>query len=116
MNSSGRDEFKIILGKKLKLLRDMRDLNQSDVAAALNYNSSATISLIERGIKGMDNEQIYKAAKFFNVHPAYLFSPEEFSEEETETWINLMIVLKDPAKSEYAKSVQSLLKLAANHK
>ena len=70
-------EFKKILGKKIRTLRELTETTQMDLAAAIGMTSTGAISQVEAGSKGMTVEKIKKTAVFFGVHPATLFSDVE---------------------------------------
>jgi transcriptional regulator with XRE-family HTH domain len=108
-----REGYKQVLGRKMKFLRKFYNLTQEGVREGLGYESSGTVSQIERGEIGMSLENIYKAADLFHVHPAILVSPDDMTEEEIEMHINLMIVQKSPKAQKHLTAIKSLLELAA---
>ena len=52
--------------QRLKRIRTRKDLNQEDLAKALNY-SQQTISKWELGLTSPDPEAVQKLARFFNI-------------------------------------------------
>lgn len=103
--------FNEILGEKIKTLRLINGLSQDQVRKALGYSSSGSLSRIENGEIGMANENIYKAAELFDIHPAFLFSPKEMSEKQLKMCTNLM-KLFEIEDSPHLPVVESLLELA----
>jgi len=76
------EDMRRIMGQKIKILREMNEVTQVELAKILGYSSTGTISLIENGIKGMKNVAVIKAAEFFRVHPVVLFSPTDLDKDE----------------------------------
>ncbi len=66
--------------QKLKRIRQRKDLNQEDLAKALNY-SQQTISKWELGITSPDPEAIQKLAEIFNVKVSDLITDPILLEE-----------------------------------
>ena len=56
---------------RLKELRQEKQLSLRDLAEKLGYSHSA-LSLAENGKRGLDNEDVEKLCKFFNVSADYL--------------------------------------------
>lgn len=102
--------FKIIFGKRMKLLRRLKKWSQMDLAFRLGYSSSGTLSLIERGEREMDREKMLQVAEIFGVHPAVMLSPHEMDDEDLQMVIDLMSVIKKKYKSPHYRSIQRLLK------
>jgi transcriptional regulator with XRE-family HTH domain len=96
------EAYRLALGKKVKLLREQNDVTQVDLAKALGFKSTGTISLVENGIKGLKVASIIKLAHFFQVHPAVLISPIEMEKDDLKMFSDLMILTerkrKDPDK------------------
>jgi transcriptional regulator with XRE-family HTH domain len=106
--------FRAVLGKKIKILRKLKPINQVELAKELGYKSTGTISLIENGIKGMKVSSILKVAKFFDIHPAVLLSPLEMEEEDLKMFSDLMKLMerrkKEPDKIRpYFEAIRKLL-------
>ena len=62
-------------GEALKMLRELQELNQSDLAKLTNINQS-NISAIENGSRQMGRERAIVFAKALHVHPAVLLFPD----------------------------------------
>lgn len=101
-------DIKKILGSKIKTLRQINDVTQEELRKELGYRSTGMISQIEDGTKGMSLEQVIKAARFFNVHPAVLVSDVELDSDDLFMLQRLSIVLKK--KGKHYASIQTLLK------
>jgi len=106
--------YRHILGKKIRILREMVEMTQMDLANALGYTSTGMVSQIETGAKGMDPEKIIKAAKIFGVHPSVLISDVEMTREDVEMFVNLSIILKSKDKAIHFSAIRELLKLSAD--
>ncbi|MDD2389448.1 MAG: helix-turn-helix transcriptional regulator [Desulfobacterales bacterium] len=106
--------YKSILGKKIRVLRELRGWSQLKLALELNYSSSGSISLIESGERGMDQERIAEAARLLGVHPAKLLSPNDISKEEIEMFAYLQQAIENKAAT--LPAIKILLKEAAERK
>lgn len=103
--------FNVILGKKIRKLRKIAGLTQMDLAFELGYNSTGTISQIENGVSGMDNDQILRAAQFFGVDPLVLFTDHEYTDRQLELAIKFHTFLLDP-DARHFDSIEALLESA----
>lgn len=97
-----------ILGHKVKFYRKQIGLSQVQLGERLGYNSSGTISLIERGERGMDQDIIAKTADVFGVHPMVLMSTKDYTDEQLEIFLTISKIIDDP-KSENYQTLQKLL-------
>jgi transcriptional regulator with XRE-family HTH domain len=105
-------DMRRIMGKKIRLLRELNDITQVDLAKLLGYSSTGTISLIENGIKGMKNVAVIKAAGFFRVHPAVLFSPTDLDKDELKILSAVMNLLDENRRNpEKMKPYIDMLKM-----
>ena len=93
------EDMRKIMGKKIKILREMNDVTQVELAKILGYASTGTISLIENGIKGMKNVVVIKAAEFFRIHPSVLLLPSEMGREELEIYSAVMNLMEEYRKN-----------------
>lgn len=59
------------VGLKIKTLRRLAGLTQTELAKKLGYSSSGTISLIESEKRGMTLDKLFLASKILNVPPPY---------------------------------------------
>lgn len=102
--------FNEILGRKIKLLREIKGMDQMDLAYALGYNSSGMISLIERGVRGMSKKRIAAAAEVFGVHESILYDPHEYTERQLRVLINLTELMKRcPDNNHIFTTIETLL-------
>lgn len=92
-------ELDIVVGQKLKNLRDIHGFTQAYVAERLGYANPNAISQIENGLKGMGKHRMLKAAKLYNIDPNDLFSPEAYTREELEMKVALERIIKGGAES-----------------
>lgn len=97
------------LGKKIKALRKHNGLSQVDLAYRLGYESTGTISLIERGLTGMRREKVYEAAKEFCVPAWVLFDDQDYTDEELAMYSDFHRLMKNK-DSDYFNAVKALLK------
>ena len=93
------EDMRKIMGKKIKILREMNDVTQVELAKVLGYASTGTISLIENGIKGMKNVVVIKAAEFFRIHPSVLLLPSEMGRDELEIFSAVMRLMDERRKN-----------------
>jgi transcriptional regulator with XRE-family HTH domain len=108
------ESHKVLLGRKMRMLRENAGLNQSDVQEALGYDSNGMVSLIENGKSGMRIEQIYKAAKFFGVHPFVLLSDDDLDDEKLQIYMNISKLLKQKERSRHLDTIKALIEIAIN--
>ncbi|MFW0776304.1 MAG: helix-turn-helix domain-containing protein [Rickettsiales bacterium] len=101
-------KFNMILGNKIKALRKMEGLTQIELGMELGYSSSGTISQIEKGISGMDNDQIVRAARFFGVDPLVLFTDHDYTDKQLRLAMKFHKFLLDPDAPHF-ESIEALL-------
>jgi transcriptional regulator with XRE-family HTH domain len=96
------EDMRKIMGKKIRILREMNGVTQVELAKILGYTSTGTISLIENGIKGMKPVVVIKAAEFFRIPASVLFSPAEMDKDELQIYTAVMDLMdeyhKDPKR------------------
>jgi len=92
------EDMRKIMGKKIRILREMNKVTQVELAKILGYKSTGTISLVENGIKGMKHVVIIKAAEFFRIPPAVLFSPADMDKDELEIFSAVMKLMDERRK------------------
>jgi transcriptional regulator with XRE-family HTH domain len=93
------EDMRKIMGKKIKILREMNSVTQVELAKILGYKSTGTISLIENGIKGMKHVVVIKAAEFFRIPPSVLFSLADMDKDELEIFSAVMRLLDERRKN-----------------
>lgn len=93
-------DYKRILGKKIRQLRNLTGATQMDLARHLGFSSTGAISQVESGSKGLTIENIHRTAAFFGVHSAVLFSPVEMSDDD----LSIMQVLLDRIENKKANA------------
>lgn len=98
------------IGGKFRQLRELAGFTQMDVAHALGYKSTGTISQIEAGQMVMDLEKVIAAADFFGIHPAYLVSDDKLDDEDLEMMVMLTKILRRRNKHGHYRALQALLK------
>lgn len=84
------EAYRRALGKKVRLLREQHEVTQVDLASALGFKSTGTISLVENGIKGLKITSIIKLARHFGIHPAVLMSPVEMEKDDLKMFSDLL--------------------------
>jgi transcriptional regulator with XRE-family HTH domain len=60
-------KHRLALGRKIKYLRELNNITQMELAKALGYESTGTISQIENGERGMKAEKMVLAANFLGI-------------------------------------------------
>ena len=93
------EDMRKIMGKKIRILREMNNVTQMELGKILGYASTGAISLIENGIKGMKNVVVIKAAEFFRIHPSVLLLPSEMGREELEIYSAVMNLMDEYRKN-----------------
>jgi len=66
------NKIKVLLGKKIKLYREIKNITQEELASKINVNPR-TISLIERGLNFVTADTLYGIAVALEVSPKKLF-------------------------------------------
>jgi transcriptional regulator with XRE-family HTH domain len=94
MKKKGGNVFHIFLGPRILFFRNQIDLKQIQLARALGYKSTGTISRIEKGQIGMTQEKLLQAAKILNVHPFVLQTPVDLSFEKLILLSKFMTILE----------------------
>ena len=113
MPSKPVTEFRIVLGKRMKYLRELHNMTQAQVMKALSYKSTATISLIEKGEMGMTMDKMIKASEVFETPFDIFSSPEEISDEELEMHVNVRKISKTPNHPNFP-IIRDLLKVSVD--
>ena len=70
-------ELRILLGRKIKILREEFGVSQGEFSKATNM-SKGTLSLIEQGISFPTTSSLSKILEVFNIPPAELFDFHDF--------------------------------------
>ena len=104
--------FKKILGKNIKTFRQVKGWEQVELGEKLGYESSGAISLIESGLRGMDKEKIFRAAKVFGIDVVFLLSDHEHTPREAKQIISFYNYIHRETPSIHTDSIESLLALA----
>jgi transcriptional regulator with XRE-family HTH domain len=102
-----------IVGKKLRLLREMRGVTQVELATAIGMSSTGAISQVENGSKGMKLTSLLKAAGFLDVSPMFLLSPEEYDPVDLQLLSGVERIIRRRRKNpkSVAPHIEALLKL-----
>ena len=103
--------YREILGKKIRLLREIHGSTQEQLRTFLGYGSNAAISLIESGQRGMGKDKIVRTAEFYGVNPVVLLSNRDMSKEELECYVLFEKAFKN--KSPLVPAVKAILEKAA---
>lgn len=72
--------------KRLRNIRDSRNISQASLSEALGFNDRQTLSDIERGKRNVKPEELVRAAQFFNVTADYFTDPFEMAGEAHFSW------------------------------
>ncbi len=83
-----------LIGERIRFFRKLRGVSQIELAKALGYTSSGTISRIERDGSGMHKSKILQAAKHLAVHPYVLTAEENLNGEQLILLNKFMRILK----------------------
>jgi transcriptional regulator with XRE-family HTH domain len=109
-------EFRMILGRKIRMLRKSKGITQMELAKELGFSSSGTISQVENGLKGLKVESIMKAAIALEVHPIVLMTPYEMKQDDIERVSALFKLFEKRSKqpnifSRYIQKIRNILLL-----
>ena len=105
-----------IIGKKIKLIRQLVGMTQVQFGKQLGYSSSGTLSLIERGLRGIGRRELQMIEQKFNVPVGAIISDTPMSTEDLLALQNLMLLIKNKADgktSDHFSSIIQLLSAAA---
>lgn len=105
--------FKEILGRNLKAFRLSMGWTQVELGDKIGYSSDGTISLIESGKRGMEIEQIYKAANEFGIPAGFLMADREYTQPEIDLIKNFYKTIHRDTPSKHIETLRSILKLSA---
>ena len=79
------------IGKKIKDLRELKNLSQEELAKAVGYKTRSSINKIELGKTNLSQSRITKIAKALDTSPGYLMgwkSSITLTEEEEKIILN----------------------------
>lgn len=107
-------DYKKVFGRKIRILREIHDVTQNDLAKHLGYSSTGAITQVEAGDKGVKFENIQRIAEFFSVDPIYLLDPSEMSKEDLKAAVQFRKMLKKGNKAKYKKAIIALLQSEAD--
>lgn len=62
----------VSLGKRIKELREQKNLTQRELAEIMRYKTTRSVQLIEADEQSLDNRQLIALAKYFGVSTDYL--------------------------------------------
>jgi transcriptional regulator with XRE-family HTH domain len=86
--------IRVSIGKKIRTLREMKEMTQMQLATAIGMTSTGAISQIENGEKGIKLHAILRAADVLGVHPVVLLSVEDMDKDELSLMVDMMSFLK----------------------
>ena len=75
--SKDRNESLILLGKRIREIRESKDMAQDEAAIEIGFSRSY-YGEVERGVRNISALNLIKIAKFFNVEIGKLFPPIDF--------------------------------------
>lgn len=90
-----------VIGKKIRILRELKEMTQVELGKAVGMSSSGAISQIENGEKGIKLHAILRVADILGVHPIVLLNLDDLDKEELKLMVDMMSFMKkkhrDPA-------------------
>jgi transcriptional regulator with XRE-family HTH domain len=90
--------IRIAIGKKIRMLREMANMTQIELAAAIGMSSTGAISQIENGEKGIKLHAILRAADVLGIHPIVLLSINDMDKSDLKLMIDMMSFMKKKKK------------------
>mgnify|MGYP000863326140 CR=1 FL=1 len=106
----GKTLFHKQLGARLRMFREAKRISQIELAQACGYNSTGTISQIERGISGMEVSKLVRAAAFLGIHPAALLTELNLTDEQLKQLSKFALLIQHPEKAKNLDAILTLLK------
>lgn len=95
------------VGKRLKELRNVRRLSQTDVAQALDL-SFQQIQKYEIGSNRIAASRLFEIAKILEVHPTYFFMGLDESSELLGIWLDVFTLVGKLPEEEQLRLLQEL--------
>lgn len=68
---------KIEFGRRLKAIRESKNLSQEEIANLIGLKDRSSISKIEKGQRGMDYANLEKLVSVLGINPLDLFKAED---------------------------------------
>lgn len=90
------------IGDRIKALRELRGMTQTELAHAMGYTDKSTICKIEANQRDLPRSKVAKAAEVLGVEPGYLMG---WKENQKEFDLQLLAV---PAETEDLKYLVSI--------
>lgn len=102
------------IGKQIKKYRQLNNLTQMDLAKALGYTSSASVSLVEQGKRGASKDVLLRCCKVFNIHAAELLAPPVVENNSDDRFYqDVMKIISSPKKPATYDAIKTLVSVAA---
>ncbi len=79
-------EVQTVARKRLKDLRESRNISQEDLSAAMGISNRQSLSELEAGNRAIKPDELLAAARFFNVAHSYFTDPLELAGEAKFSW------------------------------
>jgi transcriptional regulator with XRE-family HTH domain len=105
----------IIIGKRIKRLREDADLTQVELARLIGLRSSGIISQVENGERGLKGENLSRAAAVFGVEEFVLTIDLDTPDEYVSIVTDLMRLIKKKNKTEEDKVNLRIVKMTLEH-
>jgi transcriptional regulator with XRE-family HTH domain len=114
-------EQNLLIGQKIKHIRKERGYTQAEFADAMGYASSAQVSFVESGKRGMSRDKIVQFCKIFNISVNDLFAdmPEEpdgifidYKSEHCDLIKDFIMLCNSKEKPEFFSSIENLISLS----
>ncbi len=96
-------------GRRVRYFRKKTGLTQIELAKAVGYTSSGTISLVERGVVGVELSKLMKIADTLGVPASILIADEDLSEDQIVALTRFVEVLTKP-NAKHREAILALLK------
>jgi transcriptional regulator with XRE-family HTH domain len=88
------DAIRRVIGKKIRILRELKEMTQVELGNAIGMSSSGAISQIENGEKGIKLHAIIRAADVLGVHPMVLLGTDDLEKDELVVMVSMLAFLK----------------------
>jgi transcriptional regulator with XRE-family HTH domain len=107
--NGAKSDYNVMMGRRLRYLREYRNVTQEELGKYLGYTSSGTVSRIEAGEIWMSKERVVRAAEKLGVHPYILQTADEIPQEKLILISEIIKVVLDPTKTQTSEAIAAIV-------
>ena len=97
-----------VVGAKIKLVREIMQMTQKEFSEVLGYSSTGTLSLIERGLRGIGRKELLIIEDKFNVPAGAIISETPMGVDDLKALQGLMTLIKQKIAGAPSKRLSSI--------